>query len=160
VISASSNAGATTTAPTVHGWLLALVACLLILLTLLAVVGLFGFFRSIQKSTFMEDLLERWITRLSPKPDSVTALVDEMITRRYEFLTFYGQFIVSALVVGAITVLLLTGTITADAGLPVLSTILGIVLGKTVLSRRSLPERPLEQNGASKDDEKGGRGKP
>ena len=44
------------------------------------------------------------------------------------------------------TILLLTGTITADAGLPVLSTILGIVLGKSVLSRRALPERPLEQS--------------
>jgi hypothetical protein len=54
VISAASSAGATTPAPTVHGWLLALVASLLVLLALLAVVGLFAFFRSIQKSTLME----------------------------------------------------------------------------------------------------------
>jgi len=49
----------------VHSWLLALVASLLVLLALLAVVGLFAFFRSIQTSTLMEDLLESWITRLS-----------------------------------------------------------------------------------------------
>src|SRR5438128_3614582 len=123
----TTTIGATTTAPTVHNWVLALVAALLIALTLLALVALFVFFRGIQQSTFMEDLLEQWMTRLKPRPDSVTALIDEMVTRRYEFLTFYGQFIISSLVIGTITILLLTGTITADAGLPVLSTILGIV---------------------------------
>jgi len=132
----------TTAAPTIHGWELALAASLLVALTLLGLIALFIFFRSIQRGSLMEDTLRQWIYRLRPEPDNVTALIDEIVTRRYEFLTFYGQFILTALAIGSVTLLLLTGTITADAGLPVLSTILGLVLGKAVLSRRALPERP------------------
>jgi hypothetical protein len=128
-----------------RGWELGLAAGVTVFVTILALAFLFAFFRHIGQGSLMEGTIRRWIEELRPFPDTVAAVIDEFIARRYEFLTFYGQFIITTLVIAAITVLLLAGVIESDAGLPVLATILGIVLGKTVLTRRALPERPAEE---------------
>ncbi len=125
-----------------NGWELALASGVIAFVTIMTLVALFVFFRRMQSSRLLETTIDRWIEELQPQPDSVAAVVDEVATRRYEFLTFYGQFVLTALVVALITLLLVAGAVTAEAGLPVLATILGIVFGKAVLTRRALPERP------------------
>jgi len=64
----------------------------------------------------------------------------EFLQRRNEFLTTYGQLLLAALVVVVLTILLLTKTISAEAGLPILSGITGFAIGKGVnASRNSTP---------------------
>jgi hypothetical protein len=120
---------------------LALVAALALILLAAAM----WFYRGIGRGSFMEDLTRDWLLDRKPEAQSVTALIDEFVTRRYEFLTFIGQFVIAALVTAVIGILLLTQSVRPDAGLPLLATILGIVLGKGVLTRRALPERALEE---------------
>ncbi len=109
-----------------NGWELALASGVIAFVTIMTLVALFVFFRRMQSSRLLETTIDRWIEELQPQPDSVAAVVDEVATRRYEFLTFYGQFVLTALVVALITLLLVAGAVTAEAGLPVLATILGI----------------------------------
>ena len=125
-----------------NGWELALASGVIAFVTIMTLVALFVFFRRMQSSRLLETTIDRWIEELQPQPDSIAAVVDQVATRRYEFLTFYGQFVLTALVVALITLLLVSGAVTAEAGLPVLATILGIVFGKAVVTRRALPERP------------------
>jgi hypothetical protein len=115
-------------------------------LTVITFVLLFAFFRHIGSQGVMSESLESWM-KLNPRPDSVREVIDELMTRRYEFLTFYGQFILSGFVVALVSMLLLTNTITSEAGLPILTAVIGFALGKTVLSRRPIQERP-EQDAA------------
>jgi hypothetical protein len=129
------------------GWELAVAAGVIVFVTVITLVTLFVFFKRIQGSKLLERTIDRWIEELRPLPDSVAAVVDEVATRRFEFLTFYGQFALTALVVALVSLMLVAGAVTAEAGLPVLATILGLILGKTVLSRRALPERPPEAEG-------------
>ncbi len=129
------------------GWELAVAAGVIVFVTVVTLVTLFVFFKRIQGSKLLERTIDRWIEELRPLPDSVAAVVDEVATRRYEFLTFYGQFALTALVVALVSLMLVAGAVTAEAGLPVLATILGLIFGKTVLSRRALPERPPEAEG-------------
>jgi hypothetical protein len=72
-----------------------------------------------------------------PKADVtlVSTLVVEWYTRRNEFWTSYGQFMLSAFVIAAITILLLTRTISAEAGLPILAGVGGFAIGKGTSSR-------------------------
>ena len=48
-------------------------------------------------------------------------MMDELLNRRNEFWMLYGQFILSLFVIVCVTILLLTGVISAEAGLPILS---------------------------------------
>ena len=71
----------------------------------------------------------------------------EQLQRRNEFWTSYGQIIVAALIIIVLTILLLTRSISAEAGLPVLSGISGFAIAKSVsVSRNSSPNDP-EQRG-------------
>jgi hypothetical protein len=134
------------------GWQLAMSVALVAALALILLAGAMWFYRAIGRGSFMEDLTRDWLLDRKPEAQSVTALIDEFVTRRYEFLTFIGQFVIAALVTAVIAILLLTQSVRPDAGLPLLATILGIVLGKGVLTRRALPERSLgEQNSNSQE---------
>ena len=130
--------------PPLDAWVLVVTALVVVFVTFLAVGVLYSFYRAVGRGSFMENTVRHWIFGLRPRPGTVSAVLDEFVTRRYEFLTFFGQFILAALVVAVIAILLLADRITAEAGLPVLATILGIIFGKTVLSRRALPERSTE----------------
>ena len=127
------------------GWQLAMSLALVAALALILLAAAMWFYRGIGRGSFMEDLTRDWLLDRKPEAQSVTALIDEFVTRRYEFLTFIGQFVIAALVTAVIGILLLTQSVRPDAGLPLLATILGIVLGKGVLTRRALPERALEE---------------
>lgn len=61
----------------------------------------------------------------------------ECLERRNEFWTVYGQVILAIFIVFALSILLLTKTISAEAGLPILSGISGFAIAKGVTSKGS-----------------------
>ncbi|MEO8135288.1 MAG: hypothetical protein ABI831_15050 [Betaproteobacteria bacterium] len=56
--------------------------------------------------------------------------------RRNEFWTSYGQLVLSLVVIVMLVVLLITRTITAEAGLPILSGMSGFAIAKGVVAGR------------------------
>lgn len=69
----------------------------------------------------------------------------EQLQRRSEFWTSYSQIIVAALIIIVLTILLLTCSISAEAGLPVLSGISGFAIAKSVSVSRSCSPNDPEQ---------------
>jgi hypothetical protein len=61
----------------------------------------------------------------------------ESLQRRNEFWMTYGQVVISTLIIIILTILLLTKTISAEAGLPLLSAVSGFAIAKGVNSSRS-----------------------
>ena len=96
---------------------------------------------------FWEHLIERWIH--GPGQPSIRPLIDaytEHLQRRNEFWTGYGQTIVAVLIIIVLTILLLTRTISAEAGLPILSGISGFAIAKSVSSSRpGSPQDPTQR---------------
>jgi len=70
-------------------------------------------------------------------PRYVTEIFSELLERRNEFWTSHGQLIIATQIIIVLTILLLTKTITAEAGLPILSAISGFAIAKGVTSGRS-----------------------
>lgn len=86
---------------------------------------------------FFEHLIERWLhgpkpARLDASIQVVADLASNYRERRNEYWTTYGQIVLSIFIVAVLTVLLLTKTISAEAGLPILSGISGFAIAKTV----------------------------
>lgn len=61
----------------------------------------------------------------------------DFLQRRNEFWTIYIQVIVAVLIVVMLTLLLLTKTISAEAGLPILSAVAGFAISKSTSSNNS-----------------------
>src|SRR5436305_8510311 len=102
-------------------------------LLVLASLAYFAFYLNRLKigySAHIEDLLHMWMHQ-GPKPDTtfIGNVIGEWYTHRNEFWTSYGQFMLSGFVIAAITILLLTRTISAEAGLPVLAGVGGFAIG-------------------------------
>jgi len=111
-------------------------------LTVLAGIALVRFYRGLQQSEFLERLLDVHTSGSSAhtrRTDAhVWAFAGEFLARRSEFWVLYGQFVLTALFVGVVGILLYANKVASDSALPVLSTVLGIVLGKTLLSARGI----------------------
>ncbi len=71
----------------------------------------------------------------------------ESLQRRNEFWVTYGQVVVSVLIIIILTVLLLTKTISAEAGLPLLSAVSGFAIAKGVNSNRTATAPPERDQG-------------
>jgi hypothetical protein len=90
----------------------------------------------------IEHLLHELIHR-SPNHDvtnELKAIVDSYADhreRRNEFWTVYGQIVLAIFVVVILTILLITKTISAEAGLPILSAVSGFAIAKGINSSRS-----------------------
>ncbi|MCK5226254.1 MAG: hypothetical protein KAQ89_06010 [Planctomycetes bacterium] len=69
------------------------------------------------------------------------------LERRNEFWTTYGQTLIAALIIITLTLLLLTKTISAEAGLPILSGISGFAIAKGVSPSKTTIESPEEKRG-------------
>ena len=137
--------------------------CILIgVLGLLALAGIvwFGIFLSRGRlrrgAAIDEDMLlhffERWLHNGPGTPNlrPVRYMMDaysEYLQRRNEFWTSYGQIIVASLIIIVLTILLLTKSISAEAGLPVLSGISGFAIAKSVSSSRQSSSSDPEQRG-------------
>lgn len=61
----------------------------------------------------------------------------EYLQRRNEFWTAYGQVLLAVLIVIVLTILLVTKTITAEAGLPILSGISSFAIAKGISATKS-----------------------
>ena len=83
-----------------------------------------------EKSGYYRDL--NFITR------SVSESFVEFLERRNEFWTTYGQVVITVLILVVLTILLLTKTISAEAGLPILSGISGFAIAKGVSSSKKI----------------------
>jgi hypothetical protein len=86
---------------------------------------------------FIEHVMERWLHGpRPPRADVAAQVMSDSISnyreRRNEYWTTYGQIVLSIFIVALLSVLLLTKTINADAGLPILSGISGFAIAKTV----------------------------
>jgi membrane protein implicated in regulation of membrane protease activity len=152
-------------------WVLALIA----IGTLAILYFLYRFYKRVQDSSFVEKLLglpvtewppgtgRRWFRRgaseteeSSPAKSARTApargvfrFAEEFLARRAEFWLLYAQVFLATFFIAAIAALMLVGVVTVEAGLPALSTVVGIVLGKTVLSAKGTPLTAQEQAAAS-----------
>ena len=73
-------------------------------------------------------------SRFKDIPKNLQNAYNEYLQRRNEFWTTYGQITLSVLVALVLTILLLTKTINADAGLPILSAISGFAIEKAFLA--------------------------
>jgi hypothetical protein len=69
------------------------------------------------------------------------------LERRNEFWTTYGQTLIAALIIIILALLLLTKTISAEAGLPILSGISGFAIAKGVSPGKTTFESPEEKQG-------------
>jgi len=69
----------------------------------------------------------------------------EYLQRRNEFWTVYGQIIIAVLIAIVLTILLLTKTISPEAGLPILSGISGFAIAKSVSNSNS-QNMPRDRN--------------
>ena len=85
-------------------------------------------------------------SRLSESlPRYVAESYNEFLQRRNEFWTSFGQVVIAIIIIVVLTILLLTKTISAEAGLPILSGISGFAIAKGVAAGKSIsfgPERP------------------
>ena len=59
----------------------------------------------------------------------------EFLERRNEFWTTYSQAFISVFLIAVIAILLLTETISAEAGLPILSGVTGFAIAKSATAR-------------------------
>jgi hypothetical protein len=126
------------------GWVLALIGVGGALVLYL----LFKFYKELQGSEFISNLLGLPTgenrTRHTASP-SAFRFAEEFLARRTEFWLLYAQVFVAIFFIAAITALLLIGVVDVEAGLPALSTVVGIVLGKTLLSAKGTPLSTQEQ---------------
>jgi uncharacterized membrane protein len=120
-----------------------------------AIVGIIFFgiflFRDSAQSWFESRVLEHLYNhgqqsgQRSNLPRYFADLFSEVLERRNEFWTSYGQIVVAALIIIVLTILLLTKTISAEAGLPILSAISGFAIAKGVTTGRSSSGGPDNQ---------------
>lgn len=95
-----------------------------------------GLNRSWFEHPFLHDFLHHWEKQglRHNLPRYIADSFSELLERRNEFWTSYGQIVIAALIIIVLTILLLTKTISAEAGLPILSAISGFAIAKGVNS--------------------------
>jgi hypothetical protein len=69
----------------------------------------------------------------------------EWLQKRNEFWTTYVQVLIAALIVIVLAILLLTKTISAEAGLPILSAVSGFAIAKSASTNRVGNDRDTPQ---------------
>lgn len=79
-------------------------------------------------------------------PVYVNEAYADYLQKRNEFWSTYGQVVVALFIVIILAILMLTQTITAEAGLPILSAVSGFAIAKGVNSAKNTPNNPIDQN--------------
>jgi hypothetical protein len=136
------------------------VSILVVLLGLVAVAAIVYFGLVLTRRWFLEGVPEpdfmNWLQNpLAPDPPREEILrylaeaYAEHLQRRNEFWTSYGQVVIAALIIVVLSILLLTKTISAEAGLPILSGVSGFAIAKGGAAGRGIslsPGRPGSSN--------------
>ena len=96
-----------------------------------------------------------WSTLLN---NAVTEMYDsysERINRRNEYWSIYGQTVLAILIVIVLAILMVTKTISAEAGLPILSAVSGFAIAKSVSSgsNRGSNNPPTNRNEQPNNDD-------
>jgi hypothetical protein len=71
-------------------------------------------------------------------PRHLAESYSEYLQRRNEFWNTYGQVLLAILIVTVLTILLLAGAISAEAGLPILSGVSGFAIAKGVSGAKTI----------------------
>ena len=95
---------------------------------------------------FFDHLLHKSM-RPNEIPRYLAESYTEYLQRRNEFVATLGQLVISALIIATLSVLLLTKTISAEAGLPILSGVTGFAIAKGVNTTRGMSHGPEQQLG-------------
>jgi hypothetical protein len=113
--------------------------------------GTFLFKRSMNQFPLDYPFWEHFLHRFDQSPARAAFaryLADaygDFLQRRNEFWTTYGQLLTSVLIIIVLTILLLTKTISAEAGLPILSGISGFAIAKGAVASSRTPATPPEK---------------
>ncbi|MCK8064611.1 hypothetical protein [Vibrio sp. 1CM7H] len=116
------------------------------LLGIVALLVLYRFGSHVYSKTCWDScrVKEHWVLdRLlnnQPTNNELKALVDTYADhreRRNEFWAIYGQVVLAIFIVLVLAILLLTKTISAEAGLPILSAVSGFAIAKGISSGKS-----------------------
>ena len=108
-----------------------------------------------------QDVTKKFLDYLKMFEDP-TKLFDtfrEFLERTNEFWTTYGQIALATFIVAILAVLLLTRTVSQEAGLPILSAISGFAIAKGASINRSLPPSQSRSHSSSKSPEGNDKGK-
>ncbi len=127
-----------------------LICLLLAVIGLIVVAGIMWFGFTISRNSdknkyfphplwdeFLHHMYKRGPGHFDEIPRLVHDSYTEYLQRRNEFWTAYGQVILAVLIVVVLSILLVTGTISAEAGLPILSGISGFAIAKGVSAAKS-----------------------
>lgn len=90
--------------------------------------------------TYLEFLAKHNIRSNIPK--YLNDAYADYLQKRNEFWATYGQVVVACFIIIILAVLMLTKTITAEAGLPILSAVSGFAIAKGVSSAKNMPSNP------------------
>ncbi|WP_040590762.1 hypothetical protein [Methylobacter marinus] len=75
-------------------------------------------------------------------PKYLNEAYSDYLQKRNEFWSTYGQVVIAAFIIIILAILMLTKTISAEAGLPILSAVSGFAIAKGVSSSRNAPTSP------------------
>ncbi|BDX06505.1 hypothetical protein [Planctobacterium marinum] len=94
----------------------------------------------------IDDLLHHWALHKYKDYDLIPRLISdsysEYLQRRNDFWTAYGQVLLAILIVIVLAILLITKTISAEAGLPILSGISGFAIAKGASAAKTSNNNP------------------
>ena len=116
------------------------IVLLVVAFGIIALWATYKFGHSLFGRFFAREWPDHFLYKLGPGQLSQRAVVD-LITdfreRRNDFWLSYGQILIALIIAVLLTVLLLTKTISAEAGLPILSAISGFAIAKSTTTSRS-----------------------
>ncbi|EPJ2923431.1 hypothetical protein ACV337_26280 [Pseudomonas aeruginosa] len=75
-------------------------------------------------------------------PKYLNEAYSDYLQKRNEFWSTYGQVVIAAFIIIVLAILMLTKTISAEAGLPILSAVSGFAIAKSVSSSRNSSGSP------------------
>ena len=105
---------------------------------------------SAQSRSFIEyeRFIEFWKEKnIRPNiPKYLNDAYSDHLQKRNEFWSTYGQIIAAIFIVIVLAILLLTKTISAEAGLPILSAVSGFAIAKGVNSTKNNPSNPFDND--------------
>lgn len=94
----------------------------------------------VQYEIFLEFLARQGVRPNIPK--YLNDAYSDYLQKRNEFWSTYGQVVIAAFIIIVLTILMLTKTISAEAGLPILSAVSGFAIAKGIASSKNSPASP------------------